>query len=190
MSRQVLPRVLLERAFSAKEAKREGLTFYDLRKMIQGGTVEKIARGVYRSVRADYSEEQDFAAASTRIGHPNAVCLLSALVYYKLTDAIPKKTWLMVESSKRTKSRDIRLLRTRNPRWNVGIVKTNDYWITSLERTLIDTILYRQLVGTNVAMEALRQAVKKDPAMLGKMMNLGKKLGVSHRILPYIEALA
>jgi predicted transcriptional regulator of viral defense system len=185
-----LPKGFLDKAFSLEQARQKGITFYQLRRMIQSGTLERAGRGVYQRTRTDFSEDYAFEAASVRIGSPNAVCLLSALAHYKLTDAIPKKTWLMVEASKRTKHRDLRLLRTRNPMWNIGIQKKRRYWITSLERTLVDAIVYRQLIGTNLCVEALRRAVKNNGANLGKLIDMGKKLGVAHRIRPYIEALA
>ncbi len=176
--------------FSTKEAARKGLTFYDLRKMVENGAVHKIARGLYQAAEADFSDEEAYTAASLQIGSPNAICLVSALAHYQLADAIPKRVWMMVDASKRTKYRNIRLLRTRNPRWNIGIEKKEGYWITSLERTLVDAIIYRRLIGTNVAMEALRKANKNSPATLGRLVDMAKKLKVYHRIQPYLEALA
>lgn len=190
MSSVKLPKKLTGQTFSTKEAVRQGLSFYALRMMLESGEVQKITRGIYRATQADFSEDQVFAAASLRIGSPSAVCLVSALAAYKLTDAIPKRTWLMVDATKRTTSREIRLLRTRNPKWKIGIEKRDGYWITTLERTLVDAILYRRFVGTNLCMEALRKASKESPAVLGRVLDMGKKLGVSHRIRPYIEALA
>ena len=54
----------------------------------------------------------------------------------------------------------------------------------------MDAIIYRNLIGTNVAMEALRKATKNSTAMLGRLVDMGKKLKVYHRIQPYLEALA
>ena len=88
---------------------------------------------------------------------------------------------MTVDASKRTSYRSIRLLRTRNPRWNIGIDKKERYWITSLERTLVDAIIYRNLIGTYVAMEALRKAHKNSTATLGRIVDMSKKLKVYHR---------
>ena len=190
MSKTRIPSELKGRMFSTKEATRKGLTFYALRKMIEKGVVHKIARGLYQAAQADFSEGESFTAASLQIGTPNAICLVSALVYYQLADVIPKKVWMMVDASKRTKYRSIRLLRTRNPRWTIGIDKKKGYWVTSLERTLVDAIIYRNLIGTNVAMEALRKANRNSTVTLGRLVDMGKKLKAYHRIQPYLEALA
>lgn len=190
MHRTGVPRKLKGRVFTTQEAIKTGLTFYDLRKMIGLGVVHKVRRGLFQAAEADFSEDQAFAAASLRIGSPSAICLVSALVHYQLSDSIPKKVWMMVDATKRTQYRDIRLLRTRNPRWSVGIEKKDGYRITSLERTLVDAIIYRNLIGTNLAMEALRKAIKNSTVTLGSIIDMSRRLEVYHRTRPYFEALA
>ncbi len=189
MGQAKIPRSFKNRPFSTQEAAKAGITFYCLKKMVTDGTLRKVGRGLYQTGDADYSEEESFAAASAQIGRPNAVCLVSALAHYHLTDAIPKKVWLMVEAAKRTQHRNIRLLRTRNPQWKIGIEKKKQYWITSIERTLVDAILFRNLIGTNIAMEALRRAIKGS-VNLGRIADVAKELDVYHRVQPYLEALA
>lgn len=185
-----LPASLGSTPFTTRDAMRAGLSYYELRKLVKDGTLEQMARGVYRLSGQDLSDEEAFAAASARIGFPSAVCLVSALAHYHLTDLIPKKTWLLVEVQKRTQHKDIRVLRTRDPRWNVGIERRKDYWITAIERTLVEALIYKSLIGTSTAIESLRRAVQNKKASLGKVMEMGERLGVAHRIRPYIEALA
>lgn len=189
MSRARVPRALKGRPFSVQDALQQGLTFYYLQKMVEEGAVQKLSRGIYHAGEVENSEEEAFAVASAQMGPPNAVCLVSALVHYHLTDAIPKKVWLMTDASKRTRHRNIRLLRTRNPQWGVGIEKKKHYWITSIERTLVDAIIYRNLIGTNIAAESLRKAIKGH-VTLGKVADMARKMGVYHRVQPYVEALA
>jgi hypothetical protein len=66
-----------------------------------------------------------------RFGDSVAVCLLSALAFHGLTDEIPKKVWLLVPENKHSAHRDIRLLRSRNPHWKMGIDAQNGYRITN-----------------------------------------------------------
>ena len=176
--------------FTRGEALAAGLTVYGLRQLIARGTIEKVNRGVYRVSSAEVSEEESYKAASLRIGFPSAICVLTALSHYQLTDAIPKKAWLLVDASKRTGHRDIRLLRARNAHWKVGIEKRGGYWLTSLERTLVESVIYRRFIGSNVAMEAVRRAVREEKTTLGDLMDMAKQLGVRDRLRPYIEALA
>ena len=85
-----------------------------------------------------------FQEACAYIGTPSAISLLSALSYYNLTDTIPNKIWLIVPISKRTRRRDLRLLRITNPHWDIGIDKKQGYWITSINRTLVDIFIYKK----------------------------------------------
>ncbi len=163
---------------------------YLLGKLIAEGAVELVARGVYRASKVSLSDEDQFQVATLRVGSPSAICLLSALSYYDLTDAIARKTWIMVPASKRTRYYDLKLLRSRNPNWQIGIEKGQGYWITTLERTIVDALCARTRIGTQVATGALRKAVQSKKTTLGKIMDMAKQLGVVHRIRSYIEALS
>ncbi len=110
--------------------------------------------------------------------------------HYHLTDQVPKRTWVLVPESKRVIARDLKLVRSRNPQWEIGIRKTQRYWITTLERTLIDCIIYKRLMGSQVALSAMKRAIVQNKTKPGALYDLAKKMGVDHRIRPYVEALA
>ena len=185
-----IPPKLREKPFSLNQAIKQGVSRYGLNKLLAKGIVELVVRGVYRVIQDDYSEEDQYRIATLRVDTPSAICLVSALSHYGLTDAIPKKTWIMVPASKRTNQADFKLLRTRNPHWNVGIEKRDGYSITTLERTIVDVLCARARIGTQIGTEALLKAIQSKETTLGKIMDMAVKLKVDHRIRPYIEALA
>ena len=185
-----LPTKLTKTSFTLNQATKLGLSRYALNKLIDAGIVELVVRGVYRAAQSDISEEDQFRIATLRVGTPSAICLVSALSYYNLTDTISRKTWIMVPVSKRTKHTELRLLRTRNPCWNIGIEKHDAYSITTIERTIVDTLCARSKLGSQIGIEALRKAIQSKKTTLGKIMDMSVKLGISHRVQPYIEALA
>lgn len=185
-----LPLELRGKPFTLSQATKLGMSRYLLGKLVSEGIVELVARGVYRASKTDISEEDQFRIASLRVGTPSAICLVSALSQYGLTDTIPKKTWIMVPASKRTRYSDLKLLRTRNPEWQVGIEKREGYSITTLERTIVDALCARARIGTQIATEALRKAIQSKKTTLGKIMDAAKQLGVVHRVRPYVEALS
>lgn len=186
-----IPKSLHNSQFSFRDAVRAGLTKRALKKLLVEGTLEKVGRGIYQhtSKKGDLPEEH-YRTASLRCGLPSSICLLSALEHYHLTDQIPKHVWVLVPVSKRTAFKELKLFRSRNPQWNVGIRKTRNYWITTLERTLIDCLIYRRHIGSHVALEALKRAVAEKKVRLGNLINMAKRMGVEHRIFPYVEALA
>ena len=185
-----LPLKLQNKPFTLKEANELGLNFYVIKKLISLGQVEQIARGIYRASNIDLAEEEQYRISTLRVGVPSAICLISALSYYHLTDVIPKKTWIMVSDSKRTSDTTIKLFRSRNPQWKIGIHKKEGYAITSIERTIVDCLTQRSKIGTNTAISALKIAIENKQTTLHKILEMAKSLDVLHRILPYIEALS
>jgi len=176
--------------FSPGDMKRLGITNTELNQLLKTEAVHRLSRGVYVLAGADISDEAQFRAATMRINGPSAVCLVSALDFYNLTDHIPKKIWLLVPASKHTAHKDIRLLRSRAPHWKVGIEKHEGFAITSLERTLVDSLVMKKILGVQVGMAALKSALREKKTTLDRVLKMAKALGVSHRVMSYIEALA
>ncbi len=79
-----------------------GITQSQLKPLLAAAQVLRLSRGVYVLSGADLDDESLFRAATMRIEGPSAVCLLSALAFYGITDQIPKKVWLLVPESKHT----------------------------------------------------------------------------------------
>src|SRR3989338_2090368 len=181
----------LKRPFSAKEAPSLGLSKATLTRRVATGQFDRLSRGVYQvSEKNDETGEDRYRVATLRCGTPSAVCLLSALDRYHVTDQIAKEVWMLVPDSKRVVSKELKLVRSRNPQWNIGIRKMKNYWITTLERTLIDSLIYKRLIGSQVVLEAMKQALTQKKVKLGDLYDMAKKMGVEHRVRPYIEALA
>jgi len=59
-----------------------------------------------------------------------------------------------------------------------------------MERTIIDCLVYKRIVGSQVALAALKQAVAQKKVKLGSLYDMAKRLKVEHRVRSYIEALA
>jgi len=185
-----LPFELSEKPFTLRQAIKLGLNRYFLRKLIAEGVVEQLARGIYRRTKDDISEEDQYRSATLRVGSPSAVCLVSALAHHGLTDSIPKKTWMMVTNTKRTNFADIKVFRARSPKWKIGIEKCDGYSITKIERTIVDCLVQREKLGIQIGITALRNAISSRKSNLGKILDTAIKLGVAHRVRPYIEALS
>jgi len=185
-----IPLKLREKPFTLNQAIKQGISRYGLNKLLAEGKIELLVRGVYRVAQNDYSDEDQYRVATLRVGTPSAICWVSALSHFELTDTIPKKIWIMVPVTKRSKQADFKLLRTRNPQWNIGIEKRDGYAITNIERTVVDVLCARKKIGTQIGTEALRKAIRSKKTTLGKIMEMAVKLKMDHRIRPYIEALA
>ena len=182
---------LPKRPLSYQEILKIGITRHHLKKLLAQGIIESISRGVYQvSEEAEGLPEDQYVAATLRCGFPSSVCLLSALDHYNLTDQIPKEVWMLVPDAKRIRSKDLNLIRSRCPKWDIGIKKLKGYWITTIERTIIDCLVYKRLVGSQVALAALKRSISQKKVKLNKLYDMAKQLKVEHRIRSYIEALA
>lgn len=184
-------KTLPDQPLCAAELKRLGINRRALQHLIKNGYVERVARGIYRrTLRTAELEEDRYAVAIASCGQPSSICLISALEHYHLTDQIAKKIWVLVPASKRSGVKELRLFRSRNPHWNVGINKTAGYWITSLERTLVDCLVHRRIVGSQIALEALKRALTRKQVKLTAVIDVARAMKVDHRVLPYLEAFA
>ncbi|MFN7454626.1 MAG: hypothetical protein ACK5RO_08195 [Pseudobdellovibrionaceae bacterium] len=185
-----LPKTLQKGPFTYKQALASGLNLRMVRQLVADGHCYTVAKGVYMPTSVEYNEENQFKAATLVVGQPSAICLVSALSVYGLTDTIPRKTWITVPATKRTQVSSLKVLRQSDPQWNIGIETKNGYTITSIERTLVESFCYKNMIGSTVPIEALREAVRKKLTTPSKVLDMAKKLGAVHRILPYLEAMA
>ena len=186
-----LPSKLRQKPFSAREAKVCGLSKAGLTRMVKAGVLERLSRGVYQVGGMDDPTGEDrYRMATIRAGEPSAICLLSALEHYHVTGEISRKVWVLAPAEKRVVSKDVQLIRARQPRWKIGIRKARGYSITSLERTLIDGLIHKRKIGIQVALEAIKQALAQKKVKLGSLIDMAKKLKAEDRLHPYLEALA
>jgi predicted transcriptional regulator of viral defense system len=174
--------------FTPHDLRDLGISRYYLELLVQSGEVQNPHRGIFCLAGVDLSQEAQFRSATIRIGGPSAVCLLSALVHYNLIVEIPRETWLLVPDTKHTAHKDIRLVRSRNPKWKIGIVNEEGYRITNIERSIVDTLALKKT--TQIGIQALKSALKDEKTTLDKILKSAKALKVDHRVMSYIEALA
>jgi len=176
--------------FSPRDIKGLGITQAQFKPLLAEEQVLRLSRGVYVLPGADLDDESLFRAATMRIEGPSAICLLSALAFYGITDQIPKKVWLLVPESKQTAHKDIRLLRRNDPQWKTGIVTHDGYKITNIERTLVDALALKRILGVSVGVSALKTALADKKTTLDKVLRMATQLKVDHRVMNYLEALS
>jgi predicted transcriptional regulator of viral defense system len=187
-----LPKSLENKTFTLAQALSQGLSKYALSLLIEKGSLERVTRGVYRSSHLDTTAdpEESYRLATLLCGKDSAICLLSALEHYGITDSIPKKTWVLVPHIKRVTTKNLKLVRCRDPKWNAGIVCHKTYSMTSIERTLIECVIYKRLIGMDVALRAFKVALQKKLTTLAKIYQTAQDLAMTHRIQSVIEVLS
>jgi predicted transcriptional regulator of viral defense system len=168
-------------------------TLYALR---DSGKIERVARGIYRLSDKPPLSSPDFVTVSIRI--PQAViCLISALAHHGLTTQVPHAIDLALPSHARVPGIEgipLRAFWYSEPSFSAGVnviaLDGVPVRIYSPEKTLADCFKYRNKIGLDVAVEALRawrqRASKPDFKALDRFAQIDR---VQRVIRPYIEAI-
>lgn len=159
------------------------------------GKVTRVARGLYVATDADVTENHDLALAAKRVPH-GVVCLISALRFHELTTQIPHEVWLAIDPKARlprTEYPPLRIVRFSGAALTCGAVPHTIEGvmvrITTPAKTVADCFKYRNKIGLDVALEALRDCFQQRKATLDEIWQAAKVCRVSNVIRPYMESL-
>jgi predicted transcriptional regulator of viral defense system len=177
------------------EALRLGLTRKTLYAMRNAAVLEQLSRGVYRLKELPPLGSPDLVTISTRI--PNGViCLVSALAQHELTTQVPHQVYVAVERGSEPPRVDyppVRLFWFSGPAFHEGVeVKKLDglpVRIYSPEKTIADCFKYRNKLGMDVVLEALRLWNERRGRKVEVLLQHARHCRVERVIRPYLEAL-
>ena len=181
--------------FRARDATALGLGSRSLQRLVDDGAVERVARGLYRVAGAEPTEHYTEAAVCARV--PGAiVCLLTALSVHELGTQLPRQVWIAIPHKARTPhvpELPIRVVRFSGVSLQYGVADVEfegvPARITSPARTVVDCFRLRRLVGIDVAIEALRDAVYDRKATVGQIWRAAEACRAKSLIRPVLEAL-
>jgi predicted transcriptional regulator of viral defense system len=167
-----------------------------LARLVAEGVLDRPARGVYVLADADVTEHHDLAQACKRVPH-GVVCLLSALRFHRLTTQAPHEVWLGIDRKARLPKLDhppLRVVRFSGPGLTAGVeehtIEGVRVRVTSPARTVADCFAYRNTVGLDVALEALRDCLRQRRATVDELHRAARARRMANVMRPYLEALA
>jgi len=176
------------------EAIKHGITRYMLYSLRDKGVIEQVSRGIYRLVELPPISNPDLVTVSLRF--PNIViCLVSALAYHDITIQIPHDVSVAVPRDSRMPSLDyppIQAHRFSNEAYKSGIEKHRIdgvyVKVYSPEKTLADCFKFRNKIGMDVVLEALKLYKTRKKFDLGELLKYAKICRVEKVMRPYLEA--
>ena len=176
------------------EAIERGITRYTLYSLRDRGVIEQLSRGVYRLVELPPISNPDLLTVGLRF--PNAViCLVSALTYHEITTQVPHSVSVAVTRESRLPSLDYPPLfvhRFSDQAYRTGIEEHQidgiSVKIYSPEKTLADCFKFRNKIGMDVVLEALKLYKARKKFNLGALRNYAKTCRVEKVMRPYLEA--
>lgn len=157
--------------------------------------MERVGRGFYRLVDAAVTERQNLAEAA-RMVPKGVVCLLSALRFHRLTTQNPPDLWLAIDTKAwrpRVKHPPVRLVYLSGAAFREGVeehvVDGVPVRVFGEAKTVADCFKFRGKIGTDVAVEALREYRRKHPKGLEVLWRFAEIDRVARVIRPYLEAI-
>ena len=173
-----------------------GIPLVYLKRMIEAGDLVRLGRGLYQDPeRAGQHIAHDLAEA-TRLVPTGIISLVSALRHHELTTQLPHAVWMTIPHKARTPSaRTVRIeiVRATGPALTAGIERTAiegvEVPIYSVAKTIADCFKHRRHVGEDVAIEALRDALRQRKTTISEVMEFAAVDRVTSRIAPYVRAM-
>jgi predicted transcriptional regulator of viral defense system len=161
----------------------------------QEGRIIELGRGLYRLTEAGEAEHPDLAVVAARA--PTAVvCLISALSYHGITTQIPSAISLAVPrgSYHRIKMSIPVTVYRFDPKTFLEGLETHRIGgmplkIYSVARTVVDCFKFRNKVGLDIALEALRLARQRKKLQNRELLHYARLLRVEKPMTPYVQAI-
>jgi len=168
-------------------------TLYGLR---DEGLIEQLSRGVFRLAAMPGLSQPDLVIVALRV--PRAiVCLISALAYHDATNEVPHEVQIALPRGTNAPRLDhppLRVFRFSGPALSHGVeVVTIDgvaIRVFDLPKTVVDCFRFRNKLGTDVAIDALRQAIERKGVRPAEVLRYARACRVERIVRPYLEALA
>lgn len=181
--------------FTAGEAAREGIHSQVLTRLVREGAIERIARGQYRLPEQPVTEHHSLAVVARAVPR-GVVCLISALSFHEIGTQLPPHVWLAVDRQSRRPSMRypaLRIVKLSGKAFTEGIemhtIEGQPVRIYSVAKTLADLFKYRNKIGLDVALEALREAWKERRFTMDEIDRYARICRVQRVMKPYLESL-
>lgn len=160
------------------------------------GKLQRIGRGLYVLPDSGATEHRTLAEACKRVPK-GVVCLLSALRFHDLTTQTPFEIWLAIGEKAwrpRMKYPQLRIVRFSQAALSAGIKEHQIEGVTvkvySPAKTVADCFKYRNKIGLDVAIEALRECRRERHCTMDDLWHYADICRVRNVMRPYLESLA
>jgi len=177
------------------EFKAAGVPETVVARLTRSGRVVRLARGLYQLPDADLQTGHTLAEVA-KIVPKGVICLISALVYHELTLQLPSFVWVAIEvHTRQPKHRypPMRFVRFSRRALTEGVeqhmIEGVPVKITSPARTIVDCFRFRNKIGVDIAISAMREALRKRVCSPDDIMGYARSLRIASVVRPYLEAM-
>ncbi|MEY4214666.1 MAG: hypothetical protein RL458_2892 [Pseudomonadota bacterium] len=171
-----------------------GVTGETLQQLLRTGLLVRISRGLYAAPDRALNEHDQLAQLA--IKHPRMVfCLLTALRIHGLTTQAPHEVWVAISPNARAPKVSyppLRIVRLSGADVQVVTISLDGIVhipVTSVAKTVADCFKFRNKIGLDIALEALRDAWRQKKVTMDELWESAQLCRVTNVMRPYLESL-
>jgi predicted transcriptional regulator of viral defense system len=179
-----------------KDLTSRGIPHQYLRRLVARGDLQRLSRGVYALPDLPLTETTSLAEACKRVPG-GVVCLLSALRFHELGTQDPFEVWLAIHPKAwrpRADDLPLRIVRFSGAALDEGVEEhqapEGSIRVYSPAKTVVDCFRYRNKIGLDVGLEALREYQRDRRGSMDDIWRYAKLLRAARVMRPYLEAIA
>lgn len=177
----------LPELFTARQGIAAGFLRRTLDRMVDTGSLERLAPGVYKKADSEFDIAlEDYAVACLIVGEESYITGLTALFHHSLLNFVPKEIWVAAGKNKRSKK--YRVIRSSVDLKGVEILEEL-IRMASVERALVDAFHYSTKMTLDHCFFASRRAFKSGLSSPAKVLRMARSLSLEKYILKHWEAL-
>ena len=168
-----------------------------LKRLVESGQLERVARGRYRLPDPDYELTEHHGLVLAAAAAPSGViCLLSALQFHLIGTQLPRQVWMALDRGVRKPAIEyppLRVVRFSGEALAAGVeehtLEGQTVRVYSVAKTLADCFKYRNKIGLDVALEALNDAWRDRRFQISEIEHYARICRVRNVMRPYLEAI-
>ena len=178
-----------------RELKAEGISGMTVARLVRAGRVIHLARGLYKLADVEIEAGHTLAEAA-KLVPKGVVCLISALSRHDLTLQMPAFVWVAINGHTRLPSHrypPMRFVRFGGEALAMGVdehcIEGVTVKITSPAKTIADCFKFRNKIGVDIPISAMREALRQRRCTPAEIMEMAQPLRVANVVRPYLEAM-
>lgn len=180
----------------ARDFKVAGIPLVYLKRLTDAGDLVKLGRGLYQDPERVGEDVAHDLAEAARLVPNGVISLVSALRHHELTTQLPHAVWMTIPHKARTPNIQglrLEIVRATDKVLTAGVehirIEGVDVPIYCVAKTIADCFKHRRQVGEDVAIEALRDALRQKKTTVSELIKYATIDRVTARIEPYIKAM-
>jgi predicted transcriptional regulator of viral defense system len=180
---------------TAREVAAAGIHRQVLTRLVAAGEIERVVRGLYRVADRSPTENHGLVMASAAVPQ-GVICLLSALQFQGIGTQLPSEIWIAIDRRARRPALQyppLRVVRYSGAALTEGVeshrLEGRTVRVYGVAKTLADCFKYRNKIGLDVALEALREAWRARRFTMDELDRYTRICRVQRVMRPYLEAL-